>query len=159
MRGMVIAVSILVMGATMASGAAAQSSSPSQSGISSRFVGTWRLVSIVSGTNPSGEARSRGVIYYDSTGHMAVQIISNRERPSWRGRPTPEQALDAISGYTAYFGTYTIDEAAQTVTHHREGTLVPGRVDFVRNFEFAPGERLILTPVNSTTHLTWERIR
>ena len=160
MRGMVIAVLILVVGSTMPTGAASQSSSPGQSEISERFVGTWRLVSITSDrTNPGGEARSRGVIYYDSTGHMAVQIIPNRERPSWRGRPTAEQALDAITGYTAYFGTYTIDEAAQTVTHHREGTLVPGRVDFVRGFEFAPGDRLILTPVNSTTHLTWERIR
>jgi hypothetical protein len=37
-----------------------------------------------------------------------------------------------------------------------------GAVDFVRRYEFAPGDRLILTPVGNPTtptHLTWERIK
>ena len=70
---------------------------------------------------------------------------------------------DRMRGYTAYFGTYTIDEKASTVTHHRLGMLDAGEVDFVRKFELAPGgNRITLTPVGgrgTPTHLTWERVR
>jgi lipocalin-like protein len=155
-----IAISICVVGVTMQIGAGSLRQSPGQSEIQQRFIGTWRLVSIESKTpNPNRGVRPRGLIYYDSTGHMAVQIMPDRARPSWTGSPTPEQAKEAMTGFTAYFGTYTVDERAQTVTHHREGSLAPGPVDFVRKYEFAPGDRLILTPVGSTTHLTWELIK
>ena len=150
---------IFVVGITVQISAGAQRA-PVQSDVQRRFVGTWRLVSIESATpNPNSGARPTGLIYYDSTGHMAAQIMPDRPRPSWTGSPTPEQAKDAISGYTAYFGTYTIDERAKTVTHHRQGSLVPGPVDFVRTYEFLPGDRLVLIPVDSTTRLTWERIK
>jgi hypothetical protein len=135
----------------------------SQAELRKAFIGTWRLVSIEGGTTAATRGtKPTGLIYYDSTGHMAAQIMPDRPRPKWTGTPTPEQALDAFRGYTAYFGTYTIDETAKTVTHHRQGMLDGGTVDFVRRYEFAPGDRLILTPVGNTatpTHLTWERIK
>ncbi|MBI4522007.1 MAG: lipocalin-like domain-containing protein [Gemmatimonadetes bacterium] len=160
MRRLILAATMMLLGVTALIGARSQPQSAGQTEINRRFIGTWRLVSIESGTpNPSRGPRPIGYIYYDATGHMAVQIMPDRARPSWSGSPTPEQARDAITGYTAYFGTYTVDERAQTVTHHREGSLTPGEVDFVRKFEFAPGDRLILMPVNSTSRLTWERIR
>jgi len=130
-----------------------------------RFVGTWRLVSIESTPpDPMRGANPIGLIYYDTTGNMAAQIMPDRDRPKWKQGepPTPEQAKEAITGYTAYFGTYTVDEKASTVSHHRKGSLVPGAVgvDAVRRYEFAPGDRLILTPVdNPSLHLTWERVR
>ena len=68
---------------------------------------------------------------YDADGYMNVQIQPDRPRQAYSGTPTAEQALEAIRGYTAYFGTYTIDENAQTVTHHREGKLDAGAVDYV----------------------------
>ena len=40
-------------------------------------------------------------------------------------KPTPEEALDALDDYIAYFGTYSIDEHARTVTHHRLGSVQP----------------------------------
>ncbi|MSQ15052.1 MAG: hypothetical protein EXR50_04215 [Dehalococcoidia bacterium] len=74
--------------------------------------------------------------------------------------PTPDEAKAAIHGYTAYFGTYTIDEEARTVTHHRAGNLNPGGIDDgVRGYEFASDDRLILRPVGATNELTWERIK
>lgn len=131
---------------------------------SKRFVGTWRLVSIEStGGVPYG-ANPIGLIYYDALGNMAVQIMPDRERPKWKQGepPTPDQAKEAITGYVAYFGTYTVDENARTVSHHRKGTINAAGVgvDLVRKYEFAPGDRLILTPVdNPATHLTWEQVR
>src|SRR4030095_2948430 len=87
-----------------------------------RFIGTWRLVSVQTNgkPNPNRGVRPTGLIIYDAAGHMAVQIRPERTRPSWppTAVPTPDQAKEAATGYTAYFGTYTIDERARTVTHH-----------------------------------------
>jgi hypothetical protein len=139
------------------------SQAPSGGDSRTRFVGTWRLVSIQGGANTTNRGSTpTGMIYYDATGHMAAQIQPDRERPRWTGTPTPQQAYDRMRGYTAYFGTYTIDEKAGTVTHHREGQLDPGAVDFVRKFEFVGGDRLVLIPVgnaNPPTRLTWERFK
>ena len=128
-----------------------------------RFIGTWQLISITSAgqKDPNRGSHPTGLICYDSTGHMAVQIMPDRLRPKYAGtEPTPDEAKAAITGYTAYFGTYTINEQARTVTHHRMGNINPGGLgDFVRRYEFVPGDRLILRPLESTNELTWERIK
>ncbi len=72
---------------------------------------------------------------------------------------TPEEAKFALENYVAYFGTYTIDERAGTVTHHRQATVQPGdAAQVVRAYEFA-GDRLILRPPNSKQEIVWERIK
>ncbi len=129
-----------------------------------RFVGTWKLVSFESAeSNPLRDGHPIGLIHYDAAGNMSVQIMPDRDRPKWKQgeSPTPEQAKEAITGYVAYFGTYTVDEKARTVSHHRKGTINAGGVgvDLVRQYELT-GDRLILTPVDTpSTHLTWERVR
>jgi len=93
---------------------------------------------------------------------MAAQVMPDRTRPGWANRdPTSEEARAAILGYVAYFGTYTVDESKNTVTHHRLGRLNPGGSDdFVRRYQFVSADRLILTPIDSPTDLiTWERIK
>jgi hypothetical protein len=78
-----------------------------------RFVGTWRLVSVL---NSKGEIDSvrgpkpTGLIIYDAHGNFSVQIMPDRERPKYAlNKATPAQAQAALLGYTAYFGTYSID--------------------------------------------------
>ena len=146
------------------------------SGAAARLVGTWQLVSYESSDTESQRFRGPkpiGLIYYDRTGHMAVQIAPDRPRRRFTGpqagvftgpQPTPDEALDAISGYAAYFGTYTVDERAQTVTHKRIGNINPGGVgDFVRRYEFLTNDRLALVPQERTdlraVRLTWERLK
>lgn len=154
-----LAVVMLIVAVAVQTGAGAQRQSSGSSAVAKRFIGTWRLVSIEGGpANPNRGGRPTGYIYYDTTGHMAVQIMPDRARPKYTGAPTPEQAKETLMGYTAYFGTFTVDEQKQTVTHHREGTLTPGVVDFVRKYELS-GNRLTLTPVDSGTHLTWELVK
>ena len=162
-RTLLVAVCIMWLGAAGVGGQSAR-----QGETSKRFIGTWRLASIVGGTAAGAATRGAhptGVIVYDATGHMAAQIMPDRVRPKYAGTvPTPDEARAAVVGYTAYFGTYTIDERAQTVTHHREGNINPGGiVHGVRRYEFAPGDRVILTPIDNPqappTHLTWERIK
>jgi hypothetical protein len=128
-----------------------------------RFIGTWRLISTTTDgkMDPNRGPNPTGLIHYDAKGYMAVQIMPDRARPKYASaEPTPEEAKAALSGYTAYFGTYTIDEKARTVTHHRTGNINPGGLgDFVRRYEFAPGDRLILRPLENMNALTWERVK
>jgi len=136
-----------------------------QVGVAKRFVGTWRLISITGGTPETPNYRGAhptGLIYYDSLGNMAVQIMPDRPRGKYAStNPTADEALAAILGFTAYFGTYTVDEKARTVTHHRKGNINPGAIDdAVRHYEFVAGDRLVLTtPDNPPSHLTWERMK
>jgi hypothetical protein len=95
---------------------------------------------------------------------MSAQIVPDRRRPRFSGaQPTPEEAQAALIGYAAYFGTYSVDERARTVTHHREGNINPGGVgDFVRRYEFLAEDRVALMPVepdNLSRRLVWERVK
>lgn len=118
------------------------------SAIEKRFHGAWRLVSPV----------SDGIIYYDPSGQMSVQTAVRKPRPRAGEKPTADEALTAIDGYIAYFGTYTIDEKAQTVTHYQVGTVQPGGASaLVRGYEFS-GDRLILRPVGRSGEIVWQRI-
>ena len=131
--------------------------------IAKRFIGTWRLISTTADgkMDPNRGPNPTGLIHYDAKGYMTVQIMPDRVRPKYASaQPTPDEAKAALSGYTAYFGTYTIDENARTVTHHRTGNINPGGLgDFVRRYEFASGDRLILRPVENMNALTWERVK
>jgi hypothetical protein len=128
------------------------------------IVGTWRLVLIDDNGRPDSlrGAHPTGLIFYDGTGHMAVQIAPDRPRPSWppNQRPTAQQALDAVVGYGAYFGTYTVDERAHIVTHHREAALNLDVVDYVRRYAFAGPDTLALLPVETSGRkLVWVRVK
>jgi hypothetical protein len=141
-----------------------------------RLIGTWQLVSFESTDQETQRVRGTkpiGLLVYDSTGQMAAQIMPDRNRRRFTGpvsgvfagpRPTAEEALDAITGYAAYFGTYVVDDRTRTVTHRRLGNLNPGALgDFPRRYAFAAGDRLVLSPLDNpdlrTAQLTWERVK
>ena len=124
----------------------AQSASP--------IVGTWRVVKyenhLVDGTvsYPYGE-HPQGYFVYDPTGHLSVQIMRTPALtpfPGMReGTGEASRYKEAFLAYVAYFGTYTIDTAKGTVTHHVEGSLRPdyAGTDQVRPFRIE-GDRLII---------------
>jgi hypothetical protein len=142
------------------SGAVDARSQAMPSAAAQRFVGAWRYV----GTTIDGVAKPRGndpkgMIYYGPHGEMAVQIAPDVERKKAGAVMTADEAKIAVTNYVAYFGTYTIDETAQIVTHHRASSLQPGdAAAVVRRYEFV-GDRLILRPPSSTQEITWERIK
>jgi hypothetical protein len=107
----------------------------------SRLVGTWRLVS-AEDRLPGGrieypfDEAATGTITYDSTGHMAVQIM-RPGRTKWAAfEDGPGQPL---LSYVAYFGTYDVDQRMRKVTHHIQGHLDPKRIgtDNVRTYQLA----------------------
>jgi hypothetical protein len=141
-----------------------------------QLVGTWRLISRVVrledgtavqeglGTTP------KGYLIYDSSGHMAVQLL-RPDRPtaidcSTSGSVSSDNSPQLLNGYEAYFGTYTIDETNHTVTHHLEGALAAADMgkSLVRNFQVS-GEKLTIVVRTSSPKekqirtLSWERVR
>jgi hypothetical protein len=130
------------------------------------FVGTWKLLSFEeiqpdgSINRPYGE-HPVGRLIYDAAGHMAVQIMRRDRQFLSSGDPqqaAPEEIKTAVEGFTAFFGTYEIDEAEQTVIHHVEGHLFPNSVGkyLKRRFEFS-GDRLTLKP-SDNRKLVWQRV-
>jgi hypothetical protein len=127
--------------------------------VANKLLGAWRYVGTrINGGNWDRGADPKGMIYYGRHGEMAVQIAPDVKRTRAGAVMTPQEAFTAVKDYIAYFGTYTVDEAASTVTHHREDSLQPGdNGDLVRRYELN-GDRLTLRAPNSTLEVTWERI-
>ena len=82
-------------------------------------------------------ADSTGLLIYDASGWMSVQIVG-QHRPAMdtpASRPTHGTPQDAalkaalLDTYYSYFGTWDYDEAAATVTHHIKSSLFPGETD------------------------------
>lgn len=109
---------IFVVGtlALLASAAQAQSASG--------LVGTWRLVSMErqdssGGSRPYWDEQPVGQIIYTSDGYMAAQLYDSRRPPltvRWE-LADAASARTAFVGLITYFGTYTVDSVARTVTH------------------------------------------
>ena len=135
-----------------------------------QLVGNWRLVSFEN-FDEKGAARPSafmgGRIMYDAAGQMAAQLTHSSRKPL-NTPPTEAERAAAYSGYLSYFGRYSVDASAKTVTHHVEGSTNPNWVstptNLVRSYAFsADGTRLMLSVKNAagrvTGTLTWERIR
>jgi hypothetical protein len=103
-----------------------------------KLVGAWRLEAIEY-RGPNGEtldpfyqAGSSGIIIYDPSGWMSVQIVA----PNRRGVEAPplrvprdaggDAALkaEAFDTYYSYYGTWDFDIATSVVTHHVKSSLI-----------------------------------
>lgn len=120
------------------------------------FVGTWKLTALEDRWSsgkvvyPLGQDPI-GLLTYDATGHMATQLMKRLHPTFAAGRAiaaTPEEKTAAYDGYIAYFGTYSVDEAAGVVTHYVEASLDPTyiSVEQRRPFELAD-DQLLFRPV------------
>lgn len=149
----------------------------SQQKLEQKVLGAWRLAS-VEGNSPVRRVdydHPTGLIVYDRSGWMSVQIAIHGERkPFAKGvsNGTVEEKVQAFDTYFAYYGTYTVDPKAETITHHIVDYTNPGfrGRDNVRWFEFQDDNHLVLIPTedgkggsinrkDATYKLTWERIR
>ena len=95
-----------------------------------RIVGTWQLmtrtVTRADGTkivDPVLGDKPVGRLIYDATGAMSLQMMRVGRQAAIS---TPANANPRVTlGYDSYFGRYTVDEKAGTVTHHVEASLFP----------------------------------
>ena len=137
-------------------------------GATQRIVGTWQLmtrtVSRADGTtivDPVLGEKPTGRLVYDATGAMMLQMMrtGRKNAISTAANANPR----VILGYDSYFGRYTVDEKAGTVTHHVEGSLFPEDLgsDWVRPFTLE-GDRLTLRLTSAdglTRTLVFQRMR
>ncbi len=134
-----------------------------------QLIGTWRLISseqIREGEAPvfSLGPSPAGMITYTADGRMQAQLTAT-VRPTVRAADaTVPQQRELLRTYTAYFGTFDVDERAATVTHRREGTHPPGEGDFVRTITLSGNRLVLVTPATVVdgkkrfARITWERM-
>lgn len=96
------------------------------------LIGTWRLISAK--FESSGEKnyplneQPEGLLIYDSRGNVALQLMQADRRLFASGDQqsgTPEEIREALEGYVAYFGVFTVNPETGTVTHQVQGSLLP----------------------------------
>lgn len=150
-------VGVLVIVAAALSLAPAQSSNR-QGGDRSKLIGAWHLVHIESsGTNAdeAGRPQPAGILIYSQDGHFSVQLMYPQSEHDLNNQYVRE-------GYEASFGSYDVDDATHTLTHHVQGSntgdLIVGK-DLPRLYQFTKDGRLIIRPVQSDEHwsVVWER--
>jgi hypothetical protein len=134
-----------------------------------QFIGAWSLVSwraiAPDGaiSHPYGDD-AVGQIIYQPEGRMTASLM-RRERQRFasndRLQATPAEREAAYRDFLSYFGSFSVQEAEKTVTHHVEGATFPNwrGTDLVRTFRFADGHlTLSLVRADGTVHeLVWAR--
>jgi hypothetical protein len=137
------------------------------------LAGVWRLVSWQL-TNAAGEIKypygetPEGQIIYTAGGQMSAQLMyPGAELGDMSGLDSAAAISQVSRTFFAYYGTYTVDEVAGTVTHHVRGCLRPDWVgtDRVRHFAWLDRDRISLsatlegdTTVPGENVLVWERV-
>lgn len=134
-----------------------------------KLIGTWSLKAS-QWRDANGRVESPlgsepvGLLMYAESGAASVQLMRpnqpNFADDDWR-RASEEEKASAWLGYFCYFGTFTVDEAAGTVTHYVKGSWFPNLVgtEQLRAFAFE-GNALALTAESSLGRITlvWERV-
>ena len=132
------------------------------------LVGSWKLLSYedrnASGAvvYPYGKSPA-GLLIYDSSGHMAIQIMKNPPPDvatnNWDEFTIPEK-IALYDGYVAYFGRFEVDAARHLVIHLPEADLsrlyIGKREN--RHFELV-GDRLTLSETWTQSGSTWSGVR
>jgi hypothetical protein len=122
-----------------------------------KLIGAWHLLH-VDAPGPDGKSapipQPKGMLIYTPDGHVSVQLMY----PDSANSLSNEYVLN---GYEASFGSYDVDETAQTVTHHVQGSntrdLLVGK-DLPRRFEFTAEGHLVIrsTRPDERWSVTWE---
>jgi Lipocalin-like domain len=121
-----------------------------------KLIGAWHLLSIAASpadARSSPATEIKGMLIYTRDGHMSVQLMY----PESEGNLSNDYVLN---GYEASFGSYDVNEATHTVTHHVQGSITRGLVgkDLPRVYRFTADGHLVITSANSAEHwqVTWE---
>lgn len=150
-------------------------------GVPSReaLIGAWRLIGIELSTrdgtrpDPFFEAGSTGLIVYDPSGWMSVQI-SGPQRVPWdipAARPRNAKQRDlrlkaaAYDSYYAYFGTWQYDEHSAVMIHHVKSSVIPAEagLDYSQQIRIDGNRMTFIGHVlehgeDITRTKTWERV-
>ncbi len=117
---------------------------------------------------PYGEDAD-GLLVYTPTGHMSGHLM-RQDVPRFRTdarRASPEETRAAFLGYLGYYGTFTVNKSAGTVTHRVLGSWHPNWVgtNQLRYFELEDDTLVLQTSPSISgdrsrhSRLVWQRVR
>lgn len=166
---------VLLLGLAFLTGSIAAAEALAAPAVAEQILGTWKLVSYVGEDVATGTrtdvmgAHPSGYLNYGRDGRMIVIIVgADRSKPAG-SVATPAEAQALIASMLAYAGTYTLDTAAHTVTHHIDVSWDQTRTgeSHLRTYRL-DGDRLTLItqpsrdPASGRTSVrtvSWERVR
>lgn len=155
-RGMKTAAGIVLIVA-MAFGLSTSAQTARSGGARDRLIGAWHLVRI---DTPGSDGKTvtgpqpEGMLIYTQDGHMSVQLMYPEARRDLNNEYVR-------NGYESSFGTYDINEAMHTLTHHvkgaNTGSLLVGK-DLPRIYQFTKDGHLVIRSARSDEHwsVEWE---
>ena len=152
-----IHIGILVLFLTVCGIAQIRSADAARSSAADReeLIGAWHLASIV---GPDGKPVTSGVpvgmLIYTPHGHMSVQLMY----------PASEESLCneyVQNGYEASFGSFDVNEATHTLTHHVKGSNTGDPLvgkDLPRIYQLTGHGQLVIKSARTDEHwsVTWE---
>jgi hypothetical protein len=111
----------------------AQSAVAQQKTLKEQLVGDWIQVSNVT-TRPDGSKvdtwgpNPKSILIFGSGGRVAT-VVTRSDLPKFasnnRAMGTADENKAVVQGSIAYFGTYTVDESAKTLSMHIEAATFP----------------------------------
>ena len=152
----------LALAAALAASGAARAQPAAEPGPDrARLIGAWHMVSMEEEA-PNGALTHRedrtAMLVYTADGHVSVQVMYPAADMA-----SPDNSPYSKDGYEASFGSYDVDEATHTVTHHVRGALVRGLIgrDLPRVMRFSADGRLTLRSARPAERwsVTWEHER
>lgn len=140
------------------------------------MIGNWRVIAVET-LLPNGDVSTAwlgekpvGMLTYQPNGLVSVQIMRD-PRPVFAAndlsRASAEEVRNAYAGYYAYWGTYTVNAKARSISHQITASLLPQEVGVtvVRHYEIEGDGLVLTTPIfkyegmDLRNKLTWERVR
>jgi len=122
-----------------------------------KLVGAWHLERMET-AGPDGKPidipQPKGMLIYTGDGHLSVQLMYPKSANA-------QSNVYVQDGYEASFGSYDVDEATSTLTHHVQGSvtrdLLIGK-DLPRLYRFTSDGRLIIKSARPEEHwsVTWQ---
>jgi hypothetical protein len=178
----VIVVTLVILGAPVFAASGGEPTTPMPHPQREDLVGTWRLLSIdilaagQSRSDPFYGANCAGLLIYDASGAMSVQIVGHPRvsmpTPSVRGpigagderrSADAQRARAVLATYYAYFGTWEYDAPTGVVTHHVTGSLYPDETGVSYDQQVTlTGDRMTFTvrgADESWHRKVWQRVR
>jgi hypothetical protein len=107
-----------------------------QKSLKDQLVGTWTPVSWEQDVAGGSKFQRfgtppKGVTVFEANGRF-IQIFLRPDLPKIASNnlssPTPEEAKAIVGGAIAYYGTYTVDEAAKIVSYRIEASSFPNQL-------------------------------
>jgi hypothetical protein len=141
--------------------------------LKSQLVGTWMLVSSENtapdGTKSSGFGPNPlGMMIRDGNGNFILLEASStlpKVASTNRSTETPAEAKAISQSSLAYFGTYTVNETAKTITNHYVASTFPNLMgqDGTNSIKSISADQLVTfnpkPTVGGTSLTTWKRVK